>query len=108
MSTGTLLFVTRHPISKAYREFDGHHPLIRFPLDGNATINTARRTSEQVMRTVHNDLDILHKAIHELERLCRSRLSLLSRQPVQPLQDRFHIILAEQFLPKFLCITMCY
>ena len=94
MSTSTLLIVTRHPMSEAYREFDGHHPSIRFPLDGNATINTERRTSEQAMRTVHNDLDILHKTIHEFERLCRSRLSLLSRQPVQSLQDRFHIILA--------------
>jgi hypothetical protein len=52
-------------MSKTYREFDGHHPLIRFPLDGDATINTAWRTSEQAMRTVHNDLDILHKTIHE-------------------------------------------
>jgi hypothetical protein len=28
-------------MSKTYREFDGHHPLVRFPLDGDATINTA-------------------------------------------------------------------
>jgi hypothetical protein len=60
------------------------------------------------MRTVHNYLDILHKAIHEFQRLCRRRLSLLSRQPVQSLQHRSHIILAEQFLPEFLCIGMCY
>jgi hypothetical protein len=82
-------------MSKTYREFDGHHPLIRFPLDGNATINTAWRTSEQAMRTLHNDLDILHKTIHEFQRLCRSHLGLLSRQPVQSLQHHFHIILAE-------------
>jgi hypothetical protein len=81
-------------MSRTYREFDGHHPLIRFPLDGNATINTAWRTSKQAMRTVHNDLDILHKTIHQFQRLCRSRLSLLSSQPVQSLQHRFHIILA--------------
>ena len=95
-------------MSKAYREFDGHHPLIRFPLDGNATISTARRASRQAMRTVHNDLDILHKTIHEFERLCRNHLSLLSRQPIQSLQHCLDIILAEQFLPKFLCITICY
>jgi hypothetical protein len=93
-------------MSKTYREFDGHHPLIHFPLDGNTTINTAWRTSKQAMRTVHNHLDILHKTIHQFQRLCRSRLSLLSRQPVQSLQHRFHIILAEQFLPEFLCIGM--
>jgi hypothetical protein len=60
------------------------------------------------MRTVHNRLDILHKIIHEFQRMCRSRLSLLLRQPVQSLQYRFYIILAEQFLPEFLCIAMCY
>ena len=60
------------------------------------------------MRTVHNDLDILHKTIHEFQCLCRSRLGLLSRQPVQSLQHHFHIILAQQFLPEFLCIRMCY
>jgi hypothetical protein len=60
------------------------------------------------MRTVHNDLDILHKTIHEFQRLCRSRLSLLSRQPIQSLQHHFHIILAQQFLTEFLCIAMCY
>ena len=71
-------------------------------------INTARRTIKQAMRTFHNNLDILHKTIHQFQRLCRSRLSLLSRQPVQSLQHRFHIILAEQFLPELLCIAMCY
>ena len=95
-------------MSKTYREFDGHRPLIRFPLDRNATINTAWRAIKQVMRTIHNDLDILHKTIDQLQCLCRSRLSLLSRQPVQSLQHRFHIILSEQFLPEFLCIAMCY
>jgi hypothetical protein len=95
-------------MSKTYREFDEPHPLICFPLDGNATINTAWRASKQAMRTVHKDLDILHKTIHKFQRLCRSCLSLLSRQPVQSLQHRFHIILAEQFLPEFLCIAMCY
>jgi len=95
-------------MSKTYRECDGHHPLSRFPLDVNVAIDTAWRTNKQVMRTVHNDLDILHKAIHEFQRLCRSRLSLLSGQTVQSLQNRFHIILAEQFLPEFLCIAMCY
>ena len=100
--------MTKHPLSKTYRGFDGHHPLIRFPLDGNATIDTARQTSKQVMRTIHYDLDILHKTIHEFQRLCRSRLNLLSRQQVQSLQRRFHIILSEQFLPEFLCIAMYY
>jgi hypothetical protein len=66
-------------MSKTYREFDGHRPSTRFPLDGNATINTARRTSNRATRTVHDDLDILHKAIHEFQRLCRRRFSLLSR-----------------------------
>jgi len=93
---------------KTYREFDGRRPLIRFPLDGNATINTAWRTSKQAMRTIHNDLDILHKTIHEFQRMCRSHLSFLSRQPVQSLQHRSHIILAKQSLPEFLCIEMCY
>jgi hypothetical protein len=95
-------------MSKTYREFDGRHPLLQFALDGNATINTAWRTSKQAMRTVHKDRDILHKTIYEFQCLCRSCLNLLSRQPVQPLQHRFHIIFAKEFLPEFLWIVMCY
>ena len=37
------------------------------------------------MRTFHNDLDILHKTVHELQRLCRSRFGRLLGQPVQTL-----------------------
>ena len=83
MSTGTAVNSEGAFLSKTYREFDGHHPLKRFPLDGNVTINRAWITSMQATRTVHNDLDILHKVIYDFQRLCRGRLSLLSRQPVQ-------------------------
>ena len=90
------------PRTRTYREFDGRHPSRRFHLHGNATINTTWRISRQATRTVHDDLDILHKAIHKFQRLCRGRLSLLSRQPVQSLQHRFYVILSKDLLSKFL------
>jgi hypothetical protein len=71
-------------MNKTYRESDGHHPLRCFPLDENATINTEYIAIKQATRTVHNDLDILHKAVHQFQCLCRGCLSLLSRKPVQP------------------------
>jgi hypothetical protein len=90
-----------------HRELDGHYPLTHFLLyriigTRDATISTARRASKQVTRTVHNDPNILHKTIHKFQRLCRRRLRLLSRQPVQSLQHRFHVILSEELLSKFL------
>ena len=83
MSTGTVVNSEGAFHSKTYREFDGYHPLKPFLLVGNATINWAWRTGKRVTLTLHNDLDILHKAIYEFQRLRRGRLSLLSRQPVQ-------------------------
>jgi hypothetical protein len=76
-----------HLLGGTHQEFDEHYPLTHFLLYGiivmrDATISTARRTGKQVTRTVHNDPDILHKAIHKFQRLCRRRLRLLSRQPV--------------------------
>ena len=101
-----LLIVMARLMNETHREIDGHYPLTYFLLYGingmrDATINTAWRTSEQVTRTVHNDPNILHKAIHKFQRLCRRRLRLLSRQPVQSLQHRFHVILSEELLSKF-------
>jgi hypothetical protein len=84
MSTGTAVNSESASHSKTYQERDGYNLLKRFPLDGNATINTAWKASYHATLTVHNDLDILHKTVHEFQCLCRSRLSLLSRQPVQP------------------------
>ena len=95
-------------MSETYREFDGYYPLTRFSLDRNATINSPWRSSKKATRTVHNNLHILHETIHEFQRLCCGRMSFLSRQPIQPLQHSFHIILAQQFLPEFPCIAMCY
>ena len=91
-------------MGKTYQEFDGHHPLRHFLLHGigHATIRTARRTAKQVTRTVHYDLNILHKAIHKFQRLRCGSLGLLSRQPVQSLQHRFHIVLSKELLSDFL------
>ena len=72
-------------MSETYRESDGHHPSRHFLLDGNETINIAGKTTKHATRTVHNNLDTLHKAVHEFQCLCRGRSSFLLRQPVQSL-----------------------
>jgi hypothetical protein len=103
MSTGTAVNTesASYEQNQTYRKIDGLHPLRRIPLDGNATINTAWRTSRETMRTIHNDLDILHKVVHEFQGPWGDHLSLLSRQLVHLLQHRFYIILSEELLSKF-------
>ena len=62
---------------------------------------------QETMCTVQDEPDILNKTVHKFQCLCRRRLSLLLRQPVQSLQHRFYVILSEELLPKFLCIALC-
>ena len=96
------------PMSQTYQEPDGLHMSTLFHLSKQTTFSTTSRVNKQVIRTVHNDLHILHKTIHDLKGLCCRRPSLLLRQPVQSLQHSFNIVLSKKLLSEFLCIALGY
>ncbi len=54
------------------------------------------------LRTIHNYFHILHKTIHNLERLRRGRPSLFMVQSIQPLQYRFSLIISQKLHSEFL------
>ncbi len=94
-----------YPTDQIYLESGERHPSRPFHLKDNVQYSIEEY---QAARTIHNDLDILHKAIHDFQCLCRSRLSFPLGQPVQSLKYGFHIILPKELLPEFLCNTLRY
>jgi len=46
------------------------------------------------MRTFHHDLHVIDQTIDDIESLDNDHLGLLSRESIEPLEDRFDFILS--------------
>ena len=78
---------------------------MRYRLEERA-LNKQRITSQVSLFTVHDHPHTLDEYVDDLENLsCRS-LSLCLSEPVQPLQDRIHVLLSEGFLHEFDCAML--
>ena len=67
---------------------------------------TQRVTSLVDLLTVHYHPHILDKTVDYLECLRGGQFSFVLRESVQSLKNRLNILLPEQLLDKFLCITL--
>jgi hypothetical protein len=93
-------------MSQTYQEPDGLHLLTLFHLSKQTTFSTTTRANKQAIRTIHDDLHILHKTIQDRKGPHSSLFSLILRQPVQSLQHSFNIVLSKKLLSEFLCIAL--
>jgi len=69
-------------------------------------VNKERISSREDLLTVHHHAHILDETVKNLERLCCRSPSLILRESAQPQQDRFHVLLSENFLDKFDCVAV--
>jgi hypothetical protein len=56
--------------------------------------------------TIYDNPHILDETVYDLESLSRGRPSLVLRESVQPLQDRFNVLFSETFLYEFDCVVL--
>jgi hypothetical protein len=56
--------------------------------------------------TIYDNPHILDETVYDLESLSRVRPSLVLRESVQPLQDRFNVLFSETFLYEFDCVVL--
>jgi hypothetical protein len=56
--------------------------------------------------TVHHHPHILDKTVDNLEGLRRCYPSLIQGKSIQPLDDRFDILLSKKLLDKFFCVAV--
>jgi hypothetical protein len=69
-------------------------------------LNGQRIASPGCFLTVHDHAHILDETMDNLKSMSRGIPSLVLGESVQSLQDRFDILLPEQVLHKFNCVTV--
>ena len=59
--------------------------------------------TSKTMRTFHHDLHTIDQTTDDIESLGNGHLRLLSREPIESLEDRFDFVFSKHFLYIFLC-----